>query len=216
MGKQGGPVAKAKIIICEKKDGIYSTYRNIKLKAREEIEVQFNPNEYSISMSSKCKLRPLKKKSEEEEEIEYASFIPENSRELSVTLFYDTWMQTYFDARKDNFSKSAEDYEKKYEKDKQQNVNEVYLNKLMALTAEEKTRKRPPRIAFSWGSHYFVGYVTSLDISYKRFNANGVPIRAEVSMRMIECRQKIKEDSSSANKSGLIGDEPMGLDMLFG
>mgnify|MGYP003300908974 CR=1 FL=1 len=216
MGEQSGPVAKAKIIIAERKDGTYSTYKNVKLKAREEIEVQFNPNEYSISMSSKCKLRPLKKKSEEEDEIEYASFIPENPRELSVTLFYDTLMQAYFDARKDNFSKSADIYEKKYGKDKQQNVNEVYLNKLMALTAEEKTSKRPPRVVFAWGSHYFVGYVTSLDISYKRFNANGVPIRAEVSMRIIECRQKISEDSSNSDTGGLIGDEPMGLDELFG
>lgn len=216
MSEQGGPMAKAKIIILEKKDGTYNTYRNIKLKANEEIEVQFNPNEYSISMSSKCKLRSLKKKSEEEDDVEYASFIPENPRELSVTLFYDTLMQAYFDARKDNFAKSAETYEKKYEKDKQQNINEVYLNKLMALVAEEKTSKRPPRVAFAWGSHYFVGYVTSLDISYKRFNVNGVPIRAEVSMRMIECRQKVSEDSSSSDTSGLVGDEPMGLDGLFG
>lgn len=216
MGKQGGPVAKAKIIVLEEQDGTYSAYRRIKLKAKEEIEVQFNPNEYSISLSSKCKPRPVKKKSKEKEEIEYASFIPENPRELSVTLFYDTWMQAYFDAKKDNFSESVETYEKKYKQDKQQDINEVYLNKLMALTTEEEISKRPPRVAFAWGSHYFVGYITSLNISYKRFNVNGVPIRAEVSMRMIECRHNVNKNSNDSDVSGLVGDEPMGLDELFG
>lgn len=208
MGEQSGPIEKAKIIVI---DG--GTYRGIKLEAKESIEVQFNPNEYSISLSSNYK--PKHSKSKKKKKPKYYEFFPENPRELNVTLFYDTWMQAYFEAVKDNFKDTLDKYEKKY--DEKQDVNAVYLNKLMALTFEEETSKKPPEITFSWGSTSFKGYVTSLDISYKRFNRQGEPIRAEVALRMMESvSETIAENSSTSEKSGLTGDEPMGLDELFG
>ena len=80
----------------------------------------------------------------------------------------------------------------------------------MALTCAEKTSKKQPRVKFCWGTTSFRGYVTSVDISYKRFDSQGVPTRAEVSLKMTEFLEgMMEEDSSGTSKKGLTGDTPM-------
>ena len=80
----------------------------------------------------------------------------------------------------------------------------------MALTCAEKTSKKQPRVKFCWGTTSFRGYVTSVDISYKRFDSEGVPTRAEVSLKMTEFLEgMMEEDSEGTSKKGLTGDTPM-------
>ena len=204
---QDGPVAKAKLIVLDK-----GTYRGITFKENDTIEVQFNPNEYSVSLSSGYKKRSRKSDSEDKkdskEQPKNVAFFYNEPIQLSVNLFFDTQMRGYLDAMKDNFKETTDRYEKKYEDKK--NVNSIYLLKLMALTCAEKTSKKQPRVKFCWGTTAFKGYVTNVDISYKRFDTEGVPTRAEVSLKMTEHLDgMIEEDSGETSKKGLSGDTPM-------
>lgn len=204
---QNGPVAKAKLVVLDK-----GNYRGVTFKENDSIEVQFNPNEYSISLSSgykkKSKKSDVEDKKDSKEQPKNVEFFHEEPIQLSVNLFFDTQMQGYLDAIKDNFKETTDRYEKKYEDKK--NVNAIYLKKLMALTCAEKTSKKQPRVKFCWGTTSFKGYVTSIDISYKRFDTEGVPTRAEVSLKMSEFLEgMMEEDSKETSKKGLTGDVPM-------
>jgi nucleoid-associated protein YgaU len=44
----------------------------------------------------------------------------------------------------------------------------------------------PPRITFIWRSLHFVGVITSLNIKYKQFGVDGLPVRAEASISITE------------------------------
>jgi len=209
MADVQGPIAKANIIVVDA-----GTYGNITFKANEKIEVQFNPTEYSISSS--VSYNPKKSGSKKKDKVNHYGFVPSEPRQLQVKLFYDTTMRAYLDAMKDSFKNSSDTYEEKYKGN--EDVNSIYIDKLMALMKDEKTSNKPPEVIFSWGSTNFKGYISSLDVNYKRFNANGEPTRAEVSVSMKEAKSENVTNSSNSSSAsgGLIGDEPMGLDSLFG
>jgi nucleoid-associated protein YgaU len=44
----------------------------------------------------------------------------------------------------------------------------------------------PPRITFIWRSLHFVGVITSLNINYKQFAVDGLPVRAEATISITE------------------------------
>lgn len=209
MAETKGPIAKANIIVVDS-----GTYGNITFKANEKIEVQFNPQDYSIS--ARVNYNPKKSGLKKKNKINHYGFVPAEPKELQVKLFYDTAMRAYLDAMKDSFKNSSDKYEEKYKGN--EDVNAVYIDKLMALVKDENTNNKPPEVIFSWGSTNFKGYVTNLQVNYMRFNVNGEPTRAEVSMSMMETINKDVNSGSSSNSGsgGLIGDEPMGLDSLFG
>jgi nucleoid-associated protein YgaU len=54
-------------------------------------------------------------------------------------------------------------------------------------TERIKTRAgSPPRITFIWRSLHFVGVISSLNINYKQFGVDGLPVRAEVTISITE------------------------------
>lgn len=60
---------------------------------------------------------------------------------------------------------------------------------------------RPPICAFIWGDYQFQGVVENLKVSFKLFDANGVPRRAECTVTM-KGRALSQADSSDAFLSG--------------
>jgi nucleoid-associated protein YgaU len=44
----------------------------------------------------------------------------------------------------------------------------------------------PPRITFIWRSLHFVGVITSLNINFKQFGVDGLPVRAEATISITE------------------------------
>jgi hypothetical protein len=63
----------------------------------------------------------------------------------------------------------------------------------------------PPAVRFSWGSFHFDGYLDSLEENLDFFSADGIPLRASISLNMSQ--QKIQEFSGSG---GSLGGSPPG------
>lgn len=211
MAGLNGPAAKARIIVIDA-----DTYGTVEFKAGEKIEVQFNPEEYSITkqMQGASKTKGV---GEEKEATAYDFKSPE-PKSLQVKLYFDGAMQGYLEAEKNRFEKPLSEYGKKYEG--KQDVNRLCVNRLFALTERGTKSGQPPRIVFSWGSTSFKGYLSGIQVHYKRFNANGEPTRAEIDITIRgltgdEVEGGGREQSASGQEM-LTGDEPMGLDELFG
>ncbi len=48
------------------------------------------------------------------------------------------------------------------------------------------SQSNPPRLTFTWGTLYFVGHISSLNVTYKLFGTSGQPVRAEVQLSLTE------------------------------
>lgn len=74
-----------------------------------------------------------------------------------------------------------------------------YTGKLMKLmdvdpslggTDEKSNNARPPYVTFHWGDlHSFEAVVTSLSLQFTYFSSTGVPLRAKVSMSLMQYKQ---------------------------
>ena len=62
----------------------------------------------------------------------------------------------------------------------------AYFIKPRDVTEDNKPKKIPPRVRFSWGSFLFDGMVDSLDENLEFFSEAGVPMRASVSLALSE------------------------------
>lgn len=211
MAGMNGPAARAGIIVIDS-----DTYGTVEFKAGDRLDVQFNPEEYSVSRQMQGASK-TKGSGKEKEDTPYDFKTPE-PKSLQVKLYFDGSLQGYLEAAKDRFEKSMTEYGKKY--NSKQDVNKLYVNKLFALLERGTKSGQPPRIVFVWGSTSFKGYASSLQVHYKRFNANGEPTRAEIDLS-IRGLDGDEAENREAGKSGtqpemLTGDEPMGLGELFG
>jgi hypothetical protein len=60
------------------------------------------------------------------------------------------------------------------------------INQLQNWTCPTKPHTKgahsPPRITFHWRSLHFVGVIASLNINYKQFGVDGLPVRAEATI----------------------------------
>jgi hypothetical protein len=72
-------------------------------------------------------------------------------------------------------------------------VREVWVNKLLAMTnpdvavvGEQGSKKRPPKVEFTWGSFKLLGVIESLSVTYLMFSTQGTPLRAKVAVKMKE------------------------------
>jgi hypothetical protein len=70
---------------------------------------------------------------------------------------------------------------------------------------QEGSSYLPPAVRFSWGSFHFDGYLDSLEENLDFFSADGIPLRASISLGMSQ--QKIQEFSGSG---GTLGSSPPG------
>ena len=141
----------------------------------QSIPVLFNPTSYSItktvswgSESSRTHNAPL------------LTFNGGGSRELSLELFYDVTEpldgQQLDDVR-------------------------VKTNEVVALTRIKRDMERPPVISISWGdasqdtfNFPFVGVITSLTQNFTLFSSDGKPLRATLSVKVLEALDWKKDE----------------------
>lgn len=155
------------------------------LSTSDVIPVMFNPNQYSLSRSSKFAKTNVLGSSDPT-----PSYNSGESAELSLDLFFDC---VYV-----NNSKDSED-----DKTKKKDVRK-YTERIMKLLELQKDGK-PYLCEFSWGTFTFTGYISKATQKFTYFDEKGIPTRAEVSLSFIEenCKVKTNEDF---NKYGAIAE----------
>jgi hypothetical protein len=73
----------------------------------------------------------------------------------------------------------------------------------------EEERRKPPRVRFEWGSFIFEGVVDSLDETLDYFGANGVPMRATVSLKLSRDAIVFLPEQTVAKEEGAAGQIPL-------
>lgn len=180
----------------------------------EIIQVQLNPNSYTIQSKSNFKSEKMGGIKTQEKTI--GVFSPPNPRELSVELFYDTMLQAdYLDKLKeigtsvansltsanglmDMGTKLMSVYQKFTSKE---DLNKLYLDKLLGLTRILKEIQTPALISFQYGSTAFEGYVDNVSVEYKRFNKMGEVTRAQVHLSIKESNIFGDKDKASGSET---------------
>lgn len=69
-----------------------------------------------------------------------------------------------------------------------EDVRSKYVNKLRDLMRLNSELHAPPIVAFTWDTQVFKGVLESLNITYVMFSAEGVPLRAKLSVALKEYR----------------------------
>lgn len=172
---------------------------------KEEIKVQMNPNSYTIKSDSNFKSEKMGGTSSDTGT--FGTFGPARPRMLSVKLFYDTMLQgDYLDKLKNSKDSIVSAFTSltsasglmdaglklmnAYQKfNGKEDLNKLYLDKLLGLTRILKEISTPPLISFQYGSTTFEGYAKNVSVEYQRFNKVGEVIRAEVTLSVEESNQ---------------------------
>jgi hypothetical protein len=76
------------------------------------------------------------------------------------------------------------------------------INHLKALTVEYKGNKHRPRfVTLYWGTLQFDGCLETMDISYKLFDASGLPLRAVVKVSFVGSIEDVKRINQQNDQS---------------
>lgn len=169
---------------------------NIRWKQNDIITVQFNPTQYNMKKSSH--FQP-KANFEGKYDNSYGAFQNESPRTLSMTLLFDAFFEseqksgaktsTMLSFQTENIMGESNMMRAKKE-DKAIDLQKTYIEKIMSLASISKDTLRPPLITFQYGSIRFTGYMETVDVTYKRFDREGEPIRAEISLSMKESKKE--------------------------
>lgn len=132
----------------------------INLVTNEEVKFMFNPYEYAIAKQNQWEKKPIVGQN-----LPAVTFQQGGAQTLSLTLHFDT--------QKDGT-------------DVRGHTDQLW--KLMMLdTSSENSRSgksSPPPVAFSWGRLYFKAIITSMTQKFTLFDADGTPLRCEVSVSL--------------------------------
>jgi len=139
-----------------------------------KIEVQFNPETYGLSKSSDWS----KTDGEHKYDVPLTEWKGGGSMKLEMTLFFDTY-------------ESGDDVRDK-------------TSELEDLCLVDGESHEPPKLTFTWGgsmtvkgSHEIVWVLSSFNTTYKMFNGEGVPVRAEMKVSLTEfATEKMLTDRS--------------------
>ncbi|MBR6874528.1 MAG: hypothetical protein IKN17_13575 [Ruminococcus sp.] len=137
----------------------------------EQIPVQFNPAEYSITDGTTYAQKERRKK--DEPVVNYSG--TQLSR-LTVKLYFNS--DEFFSA-----SGAISGAVKMLMGGEEDDITKP-INKITALTRIDGNTHKPPGCIFVWGSLQFIGYVESVGVSYTMFDKTGKPLRAVVDLAM--------------------------------
>lgn len=129
------------------------------------VKFMFNPNEYTIARTNTFKEEYTPERSRS---VPVVNFEKPASRELSVTLFFDTYPEG-LDVRL--FTAPL--------------FNMMDVEETSESTTDAK-KYAPPQVAFVWGGVFFPGYLTSVSEKFTLFAALGLPMRSEVTIKIKE------------------------------
>lgn len=153
---------------------VFEVYENEKASQPvETVSVLFNPSEYTISGGADYKSSKDKSGTKNTENMGKENYQGSQKQTLSVELFFDTSGKRILGQT----PKDATDVSK-------------VTTKFMAMTRPKGTAHMPPVVCFKWGSLHFRGYVSSITAKYTMFTSAGMPVRANVSLSIIEVRKE--------------------------
>ncbi len=165
-------------------------------KQNDKIIVQFNPTHYNIKKNSH--FQP-KANFEGKYDKSYGTFQNESPKTLNMTLFFDAFFEseqksgaktsTTLSFQTENIMGESSMMSAKKD-DKAIDLQKTYIEKIISLASVSKDTLRPPLITFQYGSIHFTGYMEAVDVTYKRFDREGEPIRAEISLSMKESKKE--------------------------
>ena len=138
----------------------------INVDKNDQIDVLFNPKEYSIQKS--VQWEPHKAPGLDLPEQQFTSG---NPAVLSVELFFDT-------------------YETKGD------VKKLHTDALLKLATVAADLHRPPLVMFQWGSQKFTGVIESVALRFTMFLPSGKPCRAVANLSIKEAKtakQQVEE-----------------------
>lgn len=125
----------------------------------QEIPVLFNPSEYSLDIGNNFQETALPGL-----ENPIIQFVNGNIRTLSMDLLFDTWT-----------NKNGEDVS-------------LLTDKFADMLSIDADVHAPPRVEFKWGRVAFKAVIESLSQKFTMFNADGLPVRANVSVAFKQYR----------------------------
>jgi Contractile injection system tube protein len=129
----------------------------------DELQCAFNPGEYSISKSAEWKGTP----SSGSRTAPRPEFVGTKPRNLKMKLLFDAWA-----TGEDSVAPSVD-----------QLID--WCNPTSSSISQ--SRPSPPILAFTWGQNkFFDAYLQSVDAQYTMFKADGTPLRATVSVALVE------------------------------
>lgn len=162
----------------------------------DSIVVQLNPSSYSIKKNTDF---VPKVNFEGDYDKSYGVFQNNSPRTLYMTLLFDA----FFELEQKSGAKTSDMLSFQTENimgessvltakqnSKAIDLQKTYIEKIMSLTSLSKDTLRPPLVTFRYGSIYFTGYMESVEVSYKRFDKKGEPIRAEIVLSMKESKKE--------------------------
>ena len=160
-----------------------ATISNLDDPGARPIEVLFNPTEYSMSKSNTW--QQVKVVGSNVPRLEFTS-----GGAITLSL-KDLTFDTYEDGT------DVRRYTDKF----------LALTKISPKTVDRVTGiGRPPRVLFSWGRDVkFESVVTSLSIDFTLFNADGMPVRAKMSISLQESKDAGEKPAQNPTSKGTMG-----------
>ena len=153
---------------------LYIDYLYIGVLAGISVECQFNPTELGIRRTTKWEGNPVP-----ERDFPRTEFKGGNAATYSLNLFFDAY--------------ATDDYKsvKPARRDIRKDINNLMAMSLRtygySLPTPYPYLGEPPSIIFVWGGiKLFRAVMTSIDVKYTVFDANGVPTRATADCQFME------------------------------
>ncbi|MCA9563069.1 MAG: hypothetical protein KC561_06250 [Myxococcales bacterium] len=127
------------------------------------LPVMFNPTEVAVKKGV-----PWKSKPRDGQDVPEQEFTAGEGRTMSFKLEFDT--------------SGADDPQNPYAADVRDQINP-----LLALTMIPEGKPNPPKVEFHWGqATQFLCFVKSMNVTYTKFNPDGIPVRANMAVDLIE------------------------------
>lgn len=122
----------------------------------KEIQLQYNPESYSVSKSINWQAKNGNKNNQ------HLKFKGQGLKDLSFELFFDTY-EKGTDVRE---------------------LTKKIIELSEPIVETQKGKKRPPICLFSWGNLNFKGVLEQVTQNFTLFSRNGIPLRARLTVRM--------------------------------
>ena len=155
----------------------------LKIEAGDEIECLFNPKDYSVSKTNNYKADA--KQGATQATPQFTGGTP-----------WEMTLQLMFDSTLLKPAKSVKD------------VTGTLFNAMNASMDEHgkaKNTKRPPTITFQYGWFSFVGVCKNLKVAYTLFTPAGEPIRADVTLALMQYEQPKTGQNPTTRSESLQG-----------
>ena len=143
-------------------------------ETKESVECYFNPKELTYDKAIQYKQHPNQE--QDESELEFTSANPQ-------TIAFEVLFDCFESDEKDVYKK--------------------YISKLESFAMVMEDKKRPPLMAFIWGSALpvFKGVIEKINVKYTLFLPDGTPTRATVQINGKRAKKLLnKKEAEAANK----------------